>query len=99
MKIKTANKSYQDVMAMPAMKHRKPLRPTIFFRTLLLVLSAFELAATRFKYRKIGMEKLENDEPCLILMNHSSFIDLEIAATIFYSRPFNIVCTSDGFVG
>lgn len=99
MKIKTANKSYQDVMAMPAMKHRKPLRPTIFFRTLLFVLSAFELSATRFKYRKIGMEKLEKDEPCLILMNHSSFIDLEIAATIFYSRPFNIVCTSDGFVG
>ena len=86
-------------MAMPAMKHRKPLRPTIFFRTLLFVLSAFELSATRFKYRKIGMEKLEKDEPCLILMNHSSFIDLEIAATIFYSRPFNIVCTSDGFVG
>ena len=45
------------------------------------------------------MERLKEDEPCLILMNHSSFIDLKIASTILASRPFNIVCTSDGFVG
>ena len=32
-------------------------------------------------------------------MNHPSFIDLKIASTILYPRPFNIVCTSDGFVG
>lgn len=45
------------------------------------------------------MERLGKREPCLILMNHSSFIDLKIAATILYPCPFNIVCTSDGFVG
>ena len=45
------------------------------------------------------MEKLRRGEPCLYLMNHSSFIDLKIASTILYPRPFNIVCTSDGFVG
>ena len=45
------------------------------------------------------MERLGRREPCLILMNHSSFIDLKIAASILYPRPFNIVCTSDGFVG
>ena len=38
-------------------------------------------------------------EPCLILMNHSSFIDLEIASSIFYPRPISIVTTQDGFVG
>lgn len=86
-------------MALPPMKHHKPLRPNIFLRTLIFALSTFELRATHFKYRKIGMEKLGKEEPCLILMNHSSFIDLEIAAKVFYSRPFNIVCTSDGFVG
>ena len=37
--------------------------------------------------------------PCLILMNHSSFLDLEIVSRIFYPRPYCIVCTSDGFVG
>lgn len=45
------------------------------------------------------MERLKDKEPCLFLMNHSSFIDLKIAAAILYPRPFNIVCTSDGFVG
>lgn len=45
------------------------------------------------------MEKLEAGQPCLVLMNHSSFIDLKIASSILFSRPFNIVCTSDGFVG
>ena len=32
-------------------------------------------------------------------MNHSCFTDLLMAETIFYHRPMNIVCTSDGFVG
>lgn len=45
------------------------------------------------------MEKLGKKEPCLVLMNHSSFIDLKIASTVLYPRPLNIVCTSDGFVG
>lgn len=99
MKIRTARKRYEDVLSLPAAKHRKPLKPNILFRTVLLVLSMFDLWATHFQYKEIGMEKLGKDEPCLILMNHSSFIDLKIAATIFYSRPFNIVCTSDGFVG
>lgn len=38
-------------------------------------------------------------EPCLVLMNHSSFIDLKIAIMVLFPRPFHIVCTSDGFVG
>ena len=58
-----------------------------------------DLLATRFTYKKIGMEKLQKNEPCLYLMNHSSFIDLKIVSHILYPRPFNIVCTSDGFVG
>ena len=45
------------------------------------------------------MERLGSDEPCLVLMNHSCFLDLKIAAAVLYPRPFNIVCTSDGFVG
>ena len=39
------------------------------------------------------------DGPFLILMNHSSFIDLKIASKIFYPLPYCIVCTSDAFVG
>ena len=99
MKIKVTDKSYEEVMALPREEHRKPLKPSIFFRTLLKLLSSADLKATNFHCRSIGMERLGADEPCLILMNHSSFIDLKIASTILYPRPFNIVCTSDGFVG
>ena len=99
MKLKTIAKSYDEVAAMTKPKHRKPIRPNLFFRTLLRVVSVPDLAATDFTCKKIGMEKLGKKEPCLYLMNHCSFIDLEIAATILYPRPFNIICTSDGFVG
>ena len=99
MKIKVTDKSYEEVMALPREDHRKPLKPSIFFRTLLKLLSSADLKATNFHCRSIGMERLGADEPCLILMNHSSFIDLKIASTVLYPRPFNSVCTSDGFVG
>ena len=99
MKIKVTDKSYEQVLALPREEHRKPLKPSIFFRTLLKLLSASDLKATNFHCRSIAMERLGADEPCLILMNHSSFIDLKIASTVLYPRPFNIVCTSDGFVG
>ena len=99
MKIKTKNMTYAEVMALPRPKHEKPHRPNILFRTLLAVVSLPDLLATRFRCRRIGMEKLGRREPCLILMNHASFIDLKIASVILYPRPFNIVCTADGFVG
>ncbi|MCM1192831.1 MAG: hypothetical protein NC123_12690 [Butyrivibrio sp.] len=99
MKIKVKEAKYEDVLAMPVEHHRLPRKPGIFFRTLLKAVSFSDLKAVHFSYRKIGMEKLGKREPCLFLMNHSSFIDLKIAATILYPRAFNIVSTSDGFVG
>ena len=99
MKTTFKNKKYEEVMAMPKPKHRKPWKQHIFFRWLLKVLSGFDLRATNFKYKEIGMENLGKDEPCLVLMNHSSFIDLEIISTVLYPRKFNIVATSDSFMG
>lgn len=99
MKTTFKNKKYEEVMAMPKPKHRKPWKQHIFFRWLLKVLSSFDLRATNFKYKEIGMENLGKDEPCLVLMNHSSFIDLEIISTVLYPRKFNIVATSDSFMG
>lgn len=99
MKIKVSDRSYDAVLSLPPAERKKPLKPSIFFRTLLKVLSSADLKSTHFQYHAIGMERLKKDEPCLILMNHSSFIDLKIASTLLYPRPFNIVCTSDGFVG
>ena len=99
MKIKIAKSDYEKVLALPKKTREKPKKPNILFRTLLKVVSTPDLLATHFKCRKIGMERLSKNEPCLILMNHSSFIDLKIASSVLYPRPFNIVCTSDGFVG
>lgn len=99
MKIKGKEKSYEEVLRIPRQTHKKPIKPSRFFRALLKAASSSELKATSFSHREIGMEKLKKDEPCLFLMNHSCFLDLKIAATVLYPRPFNIVCTSDGFVG
>lgn len=99
MRIRIKEMAYEDVLARPVGVHMRPVRPVLLFRMLLKLLSAAELKKTNFSHREIGMEKLGKREPCLILMNHSSFIDLKIAATLLYPRPFNIVCTSDGFVG
>ena len=99
MKIKVTEKSLEEVLAKPRAKHKKPKRPGMFFRTLMKVVSAPDLKKTKFKCERIGMDKLGKKEPCLVLMNHSSFIDLEIVASLMYPRSFNIVATTDSFIG
>jgi 1-acyl-sn-glycerol-3-phosphate acyltransferase len=98
MKIKTRKKAYDQVMALPKGKHRDPLHPNFLLRTVVRIAAIPDLWKTRFRYTTEGMEKV-GKQPCLILMNHSSFIDLEIVSRIFYPKPYGIVCTSDGFVG
>ncbi|MEE0968041.1 MAG: 1-acyl-sn-glycerol-3-phosphate acyltransferase [Clostridia bacterium] len=98
MKIRTKKLSYDKVMALPTYKHSAPKKPSIIFRTLIRIISVFDLIAVKFTYKKIDMEKAGKG-PYLILMNHSSFIDLEIAYRVMYPKPMAIVCTSDGFVG
>lgn len=99
MKIKNRALAYEKVLSIQPEPHLLPKRPSIFYRTLLKAFSRPDLRAVDFSYTTQGMERLGSDEPALFLMNHSSFIDLKIAATVLYPRPFNIVCTSDGFVG
>ncbi len=98
MKIRTVKKPYDEVIAIEQKKRKKPIKPNIFFRILTMTLSVFSIPRG-FTYKKIGMERLSKKEPCLILMNHSSFVDFKIASKILFPRPFNIICTSDGFVG
>ena len=99
MKIKTKKSTYEKVCALPRPKHRNPLRPNMLLQTVIRVLSIFDLRPAKFTYRTHGMEQLSKNEPCLILMNHSCFLDLKIASAIFYPKRYGIVCTSDGFVG
>lgn len=99
MKIKVIEKSYDEVMKIPRAKHKKPRRPNLFFRTLMRAVSAPDLKKANFKSTKIDMDRLGKKESALFLMNHSSFIDLEIVPALLYPRPFNIVATSDAFIG
>ena len=91
--------SYRELLNKKQKEHRKPAKPSFWLNTLIRLLSIPDLKATNFKYETVGMERLSKKEPCLILMNHSSFIDLKIANKIFYPRRYNIVTTLDGFVG
>ena len=98
MKISTKKKSFEAVMALPKCKHHRPLRPNFLLQTVVRVGAIPDLWSARFSYTEEGMDAVKK-QPCLILMNHSSFIDLKIVSKIFYPRRYGIVCTSDGFIG
>ena len=98
MKTKTKKSTYEAVMQMPRAKHKNPPRPSRFFATVINIMAQFDMLKVGFTCDNKAKEVLKKG-PCLVLMNHSSFIDLEIASKILYPKPYNIVCTSDGFVG
>ncbi len=99
MKIRVKKMPYQAVMELPKQKRKLPNKPWGLLAFVIRVISMFDLWAVRFTYQEIGMDKLAKKEPALFLMNHSSFVDLEIAERVLFPRKFSIVCTSDGFVG
>ena len=96
MKIKTVRKRYEEVASIPRPKHVKPKKPWFALRVLIRILSIPDLLSSRFSYTVKG--ELPR-EPYLILMNHSSFIDMKIAYGIFFPKPTCIVGTLDGMVG
>ena len=98
LKIRTKKLPYAQVMALPRPKHMNPMRPHMFFRALIRVLSAPTLMKIGYTVRRKRME-LVGDQPCLILMNHSSFTDLKLAYGIFFPKPLCIVSTGDSYVG
>ena len=98
MKIKTRELSYEEVLKLKKPASKRPEKPAAFFKWLVHTLGASDLKATNFKADVHDMKDAA-DKPALIFMNHSSFIDLKIVSELMYPRPYNIVCTSDGFVG
>ena len=97
-KIKTCKMDYDEVMALPRPSHKKPKKPSRILSLVMRTASIPDLRQVKFAYTKKNMEKAGKG-PFLILMNHSSFLDLEIASKIFFPKRYHIVCTSDGFVG
>ena len=90
---------YDAVMALPRPKRKLPRKPNLFWRTLIRFLTIFGMMGTKFSYTTERMEELKKDEPCLALMNHTCFQDMEVAYRILYPRPLNIVASNDGFIG
>lgn len=98
MKIKTKTITLASAMQIEPPK-RKPLKkPSRFFQTLVRILSIPALCATKFTYTKSRMQEAGKG-PWLVLMNHSSFLDLKIASKLLYPKRYFIVSTSDGLVG
>ena len=90
--------SYDEVLKLPRLKHRKPLKPNRFLATIVRVVSDSTLKKTKFTYTTERME-LVGKQPCLILMNHSSLTDMKLAFGIFYPQRLGIVTSVDGMSG
>ncbi len=101
MKINTRDLPHEEVLKLPRLKHKKPRKPSRFLATVVRIASLPTLWKTQFSYTTENMDKVGN-QPCLILMNHSSFTDMKLAYGIFYPRRFGIVTSVDamsGFLG
>lgn len=98
MKIKTVLSSWEKLESLPKIPHFKPRKPMFFFSLLIRILSIPDLLRVRFSFTRTRMEKA-GEGPYLILMNHSSFLDLKIASKMLFPLRYGIVSTTDAFVG
>ena len=98
MKINTRNLPYEEVLKLPRLQHKDPRKPSKLLATVVRIGSMPTLLQTKFSYTTERME-LVGDEPCLILMNHSSFTDMKLAFGIFYPKPMGIVTSVDAMSG
>ncbi len=72
-----------------------PIRQPLFFVGLIWVLSKILLMGKKYKVEKINMEGLK--PPYMILSNHMSFIDFELAAMGTFPHRINNVVNIDGY--
>ena len=72
-----------------------PIRQPIYLTWLIWVLSKIVLANKRHRVEKINMEELK--PPYMLLSNHMSFIDFELAALGTYPHRVNNVVNIDGY--
>ena len=98
MKIAAKKMSYEEVLHLPRLEHKKPLKPQLWLATIVRIVCAATLRKIKFSYTTERME-LVGDQPCLILMNHSSFTDMKLAYGIFYPRKLGIVTSVDAMTG
>ena len=98
MKINTKVMPYEKVLELPRLKHKNPMKPQQWLATIVRIVCGFTLKNIGFSYTTERME-LVGDEPCLILMNHSSFTDMKLAYGIFYPKKLGIITSVDAMTG
>ena len=98
MKLKIKNVSLDYALSIEPKKRERLKKPSPLFSALIRILSIPDMLAAKFPYTKERME-LAGKGPYLILMNHSSFIDLKIASRVLFPKRYFIVTTSDAFIG
>ncbi|MBQ3531881.1 MAG: 1-acyl-sn-glycerol-3-phosphate acyltransferase [Oscillospiraceae bacterium] len=99
MKINAKKMPFDEVRKLPKLKHKTPRMPSRFLATVVRVAVEPTLRQIKFSYTSERMELIGKDEPCLILMNHSSFTDMKLAYGIFYPRKLGIVTSVDAMSG
>lgn len=99
MKINAKKMPFDEVQKLPKLKHRTPRKPSAFLAAVVRVAVEPTLRKIKFSYTEERMELVGKDEPCLILMNHSSFTDMKLAYGIFYPRKLGIVTSVDAMSG
>jgi len=98
MKIATKKMSYEEVLELPRLKHKNPMKPQRWLAAIVHMVCASTLRKIKFSYTTERMD-LVGDQPCLILMNHSSFTDMKLAYGIFYPKKLGIVTSVDAMTG
>ncbi len=99
MKINTKKMSYDEMLRLPRLQHKKPMKPQMWLASIVRLAIVPTLWKTKFSYTTERMELVKRDQPCLILMNHSSFTDMKLAYGIFYPRKMGIVTSVDAMTG
>ena len=99
MKIKQKKMSYSEVEKLPKLKHKNPRKPSFLLASLVRVLVEPTLRQIKFSYTTERMDLIGKDEPCLILMNHSSFTDMKLAYGIFYPKKTGFITSVDAMSG
>ena len=99
LKINTKKMSYEEMLKLPRLKHKTPRKPSKFLATVVRIVVESTLKQIDFSYTTERMDLIGKDEPCLILMNHSSFTDMKLAFGIFYPKPLGIVTSVDAMSG
>ena len=98
MKVKITKMPYEKVISLKKAKHKKPTKPCKLLKWVIRLISAGELKKVNFSYNFPDRKALGKG-PYLILMNHSSFLDLKMVASIFPNTDYNIVSTTDALIG